>query len=190
MKCSHTGLAHTCRVFRVSSCCGRAPPTVIYRATHLCHNSVVIQSAVIIYSMNIILNGGPTQVHRPLGDWADIQENTEDCGTRSNALTRSQNYWNLYLQCTRSKFVPEFPHSAVAPVRVLKKGAPSIRRKEWEDHTYILSLQLFPKLWDSSCFSHHMISIIMVGFNEQISLEGILHYVHAFLCLTKSLRSF
>lgn len=58
MKCSHTGLAHTCKVFRESSCCGRAPPTVTYCATHLCHNSVVIQSAVIIYSMYIILNEG------------------------------------------------------------------------------------------------------------------------------------
>lgn len=35
---------------------------------------------------------------------------------------------------------------AVAPVRVLLKGAPGTSRDKWKAHTYILSLQLFPKL--------------------------------------------
>lgn len=56
----------------------------------------------------------------------------------------------------------------VAPLQTLQKGAPNKSKEEMKDHTYILSLQLFPKLrfWDSSCSSHQMNSTTLVGFNQ------------------------
>lgn len=51
-------------------------------------------------------------------------------------------------------------------------GAQDTYGSKGDSYLHLLFQQLFPKLWDSSCFSHQMTSTITVGFNEQISFRG------------------
>lgn len=64
------------------------------------------------------------------------------------------------------------PRASCAFVDPPEGGAQDMKNRKGGSYLHPLFQQLFPKLWDSSCFSHHMTSTVMVGFNEQISFRG------------------
>jgi len=64
------------------------------------------------------------------------------------------------------------PRASCAFVYPPEGGAQDMKNRRGGSYLHPLFQQLFPKLWVSSCFSHHMTSTVMVGFNEQISFRG------------------
>lgn len=77
------------------------------------------------------------------------------------------------------------PRASCAFVYPPEGGAQDMKNRKEGSYLHPLFQQLFPKLWDSSCFSHHMTSTVMVGFNEQISFRGRFTVCSCTFCVVK-----
>lgn len=161
------------RNLQLCACCERAPPSD-------CSEKYCSGYSVLHFSpKTTLLHRGLTKVH-----WAlPTQHLPKIWFTEQPALNTHTQDYSLSPEVNTSKCVT-FQHYSILGATFLRPrascafvdspegGAQNMKNRKGSSYLHPLFQQLFPKLWDSSCFSHHMTSTVMVGFNEQISFRG------------------